>query len=102
MSSKNLKTQCIFNFVFQGQEIQVTCFQASPSGHEKLEVPLFIESVKNFSGPCGESIFQLPQIISQEDLANYEQIQRNTQNNYLTHLQNDSGNIIYTEFCTSV
>ncbi|KAK6618951.1 hypothetical protein RUM44_003332 [Polyplax serrata] len=82
----------------KGLEIQVTCFQAARQGiegpFEKVEVPLFVESVKNFSGPCSESVFQLPEIISQEDLTNYHETTKNCQNNYLTKLQNDSAFVI--------
>ncbi|EEB13628.1 COP9 signalosome complex subunit 5A, putative [Pediculus humanus corporis] len=82
----------------KGQEIQVTCFQAARQGkegpYEKVEVPLFVEAVKNFSTPCSESIFQLPEIISQEDLTNYHEISKSCENSYLNKLQNDSAFVI--------
>lgn len=82
----------------KGQEIQVTCFQAQQQSRgepfRKLEVPLIIESVTKISNLCEESIFQLPEILSQEDLINYETSCNNPNSNFITRLQNDAGKLI--------
>ena len=67
-----------------------------------MEVPLIIESVQKISNLCEESIFQLPEILSQEDKINYESSKRKS-NNFITRLQNDAGKFCKKKwFCINV
>ncbi|XP_013784932.1 lys-63-specific deubiquitinase BRCC36-like isoform X1 [Limulus polyphemus] len=81
--------------------IQVTCFQSinqSPEGeppqYMRLEIPLHIVPSPRLSGPCLETLVQLPQILCQEELEAYSWTHQISDLDLLTRLHNGA---VYTK-----